>query len=413
MILVFSIYFFSLINYCFARSNKYGLAITKLCGTSFNIQEKNRYKFKIVLSGIKQIYFAPIKPIPFLCEDKDIIYDLTPQSETTRLNYIKEISVKKTELCFVAGSELASYETRLKKIVFLILSLPIQLSVLVLGIIKRDKSGINSILSNLLIASNLLKICKKSHTKNIILFCIYDTNSVFLTVCLQAINVFVSSVTSEVPLYKWNKIIVTDHLIICSEYQKIELETFKKTIKYKSYQLAEPEVYYEVKNLYTSDQQYSTNLGFLSTGGWVRNRLGHINQGIDIELNENTILKDLNDILKVNSHINLIIYPHPREVKYFDNNHHKLVEFYKSKLPDIDFEINTSQKPSNQLFNETYLSICYMSTIIFERLYSRRKAAIVYFKEDFFPLEFNSNFLSFIKDKKSLNNLIVKTYCRL
>ena len=224
---------------------------------------------------------------------------------------------------------------------------------------------------------------------------------------------FVSAVTSEVPLYKWNKIIVADHLIICSEYQKNELEKFKKTIKYQSYQLAEPEVYYEVKNLYTSEQQYSNNLGFLSTGGWVRNRLGHINQGIDIELNENTILKDLNDILKTNRHINLIVYPHPREAKYFDNNKQKLFEFYKSKLPDIDFEMNTSEKPSNQLFNETYLSICYMTTIIFERLHSRRKSAIIYFKEEFFPLEFNSNFLSFIKDKKSLNDLIVETYYQL
>jgi molybdopterin synthase catalytic subunit len=240
------------------------------------------------------------------------------------------------------------------------------------------------------------------------MFCVFDTNSVFLTVCLQKINVTVTSYTSEVPLYKWNKILVADHLKVCLDYQKTEVEMFKQSIIYNTLSFVEPETYYKAKHLYAQDQEYSNKLGFVSTGGWIRNKLDHIHQGLDFEAYENKILTDLNEILKDEKHISLVIYPHPRELENCKGE--ELRNYYVEKLPDVKFEINNTNIASNQLFNETYLSICFISTLIFERFYAKRKSAIIYYKEDCFPLPYKSDFLAFVQNKTDFKKLIKETF---
>lgn len=408
MFLIFNIYFLSLLNYCIGSLNKYGLSFKKLIGISFNLQQKYRYKYSAVLSGIKQIYTLPIKPIPFSFINKDVIYDLTMDSESIRLNYVNSVSKSSVGFVFVAGSELLVYETTFKKAVFLFLSLPIQISILLAGVFVRDKSGLNCLPANLIAAYNLCVLCKRAKVKYLEMFCVFDTNSVFLTVCLQKINVTVTSYTSEVPLYKWNKILVADHLRVCLDYQKTEVEMFNQSIIYNTLSFVEPETYYKAKHLYAQDQEYSNKLGFVSTGGWIRNKLDHIHQGLDFETYENKILTDLNEILKDEKHISLVIYPHPRELENCKGE--ELRNYYVEKLPDVKFEINNTNIASNQLFNETYLSICFISTLIFERLYAKRKSAIIYYKEDCFPLPYKSDFLAFVQNKTDFKKLIKQTF---
>jgi hypothetical protein len=408
LVSVFHNYFLSVLNFCFGNYNKYGLAFKKSIGASFNLQQKYRYKYSAVLSGVKQLYTLPVKPMPFSFCNKLIIYDLTIDSEKIRLNYIDKTDEAKPDCAFVAGAELLLYENVFTKIVFILISLPFQFTLLVAGLFIKDKSGLNCMPINIVTAYNLCKLCKRTASKNLLMFCVFDTNSVFLTLCLQKIGVHVTSFTSEVPLYKWNQIILADHLKICIDYQKTEIDIFSKSILYKTLSYIEPETYYRAKHLYLKEQVYSNNLGFVSTGGWVRNRLDHIHQGLDFETFENQILVDLNEILKQQKHICLIIYPHPRELEYCSLS--ELRSYYQKKLPDIQFEINNSDTFSNLLFNETYLSICFISTLIFERLYAKRKSALIYYKEEHFPLPYKSDFLSFIFNKTEFEKLIVDTY---
>ncbi len=408
MIPIIHNYFLGLLNFCLGNNNTYCLAFKKSIGASFNLQQKYRYKYAAVLSGIKQIYTLPVKSIANNFKNKTVIFDLTPDSEKIRLNYINNTYEDKPECVFVAGSELLLYETKLDKILFLLFSFPFQLSLLVLGLFVKDKSGLNCMPTNLVTAYNFCKLCKRTATKGVFMFCVFDTNSVFLTLCLQKINIYVTSFTSEVPLYKWNQIIVTDHLKICIEYQKTECEIFNKTILYKKLSYIEPETYYRAKHLYLDPQEYSNKLGFVSTGGWVRNRLDHIHQGLDFETFENQILTDLNEILAENKHISLVIYPHPRELEYY--NLTELTNYYAEKLPNTKFQINSPNTHSNMLFNETYLSICFISTLIFERFYAKRKSALVYYKEEHFPLPYKSDFLSFVFNKSEFTKLITDTF---
>ena len=250
---------------------------------------------------------------------------------------------------------------------------------------------------------------KGSNLTEFVMFSAYDTNSAFLSVNLQKCGVHVTTVTSEVPLYKWNTILVTDTLHVCSAYQVEEVKHLPGII-YKTLETGAPEKYFEVKTLYNEPLAPNNKLGFISTGGWVRKRLGHIDQGIDIEYFERKILMDLNAIIREAKYIKLIIYPHPREANYFKGSREELIAFYRNMLPDIDFDINFSGEPTNKLFDECYLAVCFMSTSIFERLHAKRKSAVAYFKEHIFPVHFVSEYLNFVSNEQELAQLIYKNY---
>lgn len=384
------------------------MAFSKLISTSFNVPEKFRYHLKTVFSGIKTAYRLPIINLPVVSEDAVLVYDLSKTNVQDRLGYLKDLFPTE-QFSYISSDNCKGYKSTGDKWLFLLTSLPAQLMIVFTGLIKKERSGINSILTNVLLTRNMVAIAKQSGRYKFILFSAYDTNSAFLSVNLQKSGIEVTTVTSEVPLYKWNTILVTDILHLCSEYQVEEVKHLPNII-YKTVEIGAPEKYFEVKDLYQEPAVPNSKLGFISTGGWVRKRLGHIDQGIDIESFEQRILKDLNAILPKAKHIELIIYPHPREVSYFNGSEEELKAFYRSLLPDIHYTIKLSGKPTNQLFDECYLAICFMTTTIFERMHAKRKSAVVYFKERIFPVNFVSGYLNFVLNKQELKELIQKNY---
>jgi hypothetical protein len=405
---VFYNFYCCFLNCIFNINSKERLAFKKLTGVSFNVPEKFRYKFKTVISGIVSLYVLGIKSSPAIINGRTIVYDLNNNSKNDRINYLAEFKDVKS-LQFVSSQDCLGYENIFQKIFFLVSTLPIQFILIVFGALKKDRSGIHSILSNLLITSNVLRLVRVSNANDFVLFSAYDTNSAFLALTLQKHKYNVTTVSSEVPLYKWNSVLITDVLHLCSEYQ-IEEVKHLPNILFKKIEIGVPEKYFEVSKHYLEPAVPNKKLGFISTGGWVRKKLGHIDQGTDIENAENRILTDLNIILAKKNQVQLIIYPHPRERKYFSDSLASLHDFYKKLLPDINFSISNSQQPTNTLFNETYLSVCFMTTSIFERLHAKRMSAIVYFKESIFPVNFYSEYLKFISSEAELEKLIDQVY---
>jgi hypothetical protein len=405
---VLFIFYSAFFHYTIGLKSNFALAFLKLIGTSFNVPEKFRYHFKTIFSGIKTAYGLPVISLPLVAKGPVLVYDLAQASERERLGYLRD-QWPSERLSYISADTCMGFKSRGDKWLFLLASIPAQLIIVFVGLIKKERSGINSILTNLLLTRNLVAIIRQSDVRKIVLFSAYDTNSAFLSVNLQKCRIDVITVTSEVPLYKWNAILVTDVLHVCSSYQLEELK-YLPNISYKSLETGAPEKYFEVKGLYTSAAVPNNKLGFISTGGWVRKKLGHIDQGIDIELFERKILGDLNTILAGARHISLVVYPHPRELRYFEGSKEELNDFYKNMLPDIDFAINFSGKPTGQLFDECYLAICFMSTSIFERLHAKRKSAVIYFKEHIFPVPFVSRYLSFLSGKQELEHLINENY---
>jgi len=242
------------------------------------------------------------------------------------------------------------------------------------------------------------------------MFGIYDTNSAFLSYSLMKNNSYVHQITSEVPIYKWNKILITNELILCSDYQFVEIEAFKKTVLFDTCKLFGPELYYKVADLYQLPAVVNNRIAFYSTGGSVRNKLGNIDQGFDIEFFEEKILKDIDECLSDFKALELIIYPHPREKVFFNHSIELLYKHYEKFLPNCKFTIKTENILTDEFFNECYLAICFISTVMFERVHAKRQSVFMYHNEKEFPLKHNVDYLHFINSKNELKMIINKCY---
>ena len=406
-------YFKGMFSYGIGLTNRASLSYQKLFNSSFNLSEKYRYSYNSVLSELRKVVYIPLKlhsnELIGTNENSSIVYDLSDVSKNDRVNYLRFYGIE-NELVFVTSQELVYFNSFGYKVWFLFVTFPIQIQLLILGLFKKDISGLSFILKNVLITSNFLRLCERQKIKDVYMFGIYDTNSAFLSYSLMKNNSYVHQITSEVPIYKWNKIIVTNELILCSEYQFTEIEAFKKTVVYDSCKLFGPELYYKVADLYQLPAVKNNKVAFYSTGGWVRNKLGNIDQGVDIESFEKKILKYIDDCLSEYKELELIIYPHPREKVYFDHSIALLHQHYLKFLPNCKFTIKTENILTDEFFNECYLAICFISTVMFERVHAKRQSVLMYQNEKEFPLKNNVDYLHFINSKDELKTIIKKCY---
>jgi hypothetical protein len=92
MILKVGLYYFQcFLSYLFNFKNKYSLAFEKLCNTSFNVKEIDRYHYKTVISGVLMIYRKKSNDIPKELFGNCVIFDLNEASKNHRINYYKSI----------------------------------------------------------------------------------------------------------------------------------------------------------------------------------------------------------------------------------------------------------------------------------------------------------------------------------
>lgn len=406
-------YFKGMFFYLIGENNSVSLSYQKLFNCSFNLPEKFRYSYKSVLSELRKVICISVNyDINQQSETNNkssIVYDLSDVSKKERINYLRFYGID-NNLVFVASDEIVYFNSFGHKVWFLFVTFPIQIQLLILGLFKKDISGLSFVLKNLLITFNFLRFCKCEKIKDVYMFGIYDTNSAFLSYSLMKNNIYVHQITSEVPIYKWNKIIITNELILCSDYQFVEIEAFKKTVVYDTCKLFGPELYYKVSDLYKIPALKNKKVAFYSTGGWVRKKLGNIDQGVDIVFFEEKILKDIDECLSEYKDLELIIYPHPREKTFFNFSYKYLYEYYLKFLPNCKFSIKIDDIITNEFFNECYLAICFISTVIFERVHAKRESVLMYQNEKEFPLKNNVDYLHFINSKDELNTIIKKCY---
>ena len=406
-------YFKGMFFYVIGETNRASLSYQKLFNISFNLPEKYRYSYKSVLSELRKLACIPVKldshELTESNNNSSIVYDLSDVSKKERIHYLRFYGIE-NELVFVTSQELVYFSSFGHKVWFLFVTFPIQIQLLILGLFKKDISGLSFVLKNILITSNFLKLSKRQKIKDVYMFGIYDMNSAFLSYSLMKKHNYVHQITSEVPIYKWNKIIVTNELILCSEYQFAEIEAFKKTVVYDSCKLFGPELYYKVADLYQFPAVKNNKVAFYSTGGWVRNKLGNIDQGLDIECFEEKILNDIDDCLSEYKELELIIYPHPREKVFFDHSIELLQQHYLKFLPNCKFTIKTENILTDEFFNECYLAICFISTVMFERVHAKRQSVLMYQNEKEFPLKNTVDYLHFINSKDELKTIIKKCY---
>lgn len=259
-----------------------------------------------------------------------------------------------------------------------------------LAALSKNKGTIILIPVELIENIQLIRNIKNNNVKTIYFFCIYEKDANFAALLLKKYNVNCFKITSEVPLAVWNKTIIADHICICFGYQAEELVHFRNSMFYSDYMLWGPEKSHLVKSLYDNEQQIvlemeksANTVGFYSTGGWLRKKLGHIDQDREIEENELLVLNTIIRYCKKEQK-KLLVFLHPREKAV--ENFQSTQLYYKEQLKQVDYEFANLTENTSALFAKVNLAVAFTSTVVFERLYFGFKTLIMPVGFENFPL---------------------------
>lgn len=237
-------------------------------------------------------------------------------------------------------------------------------------------------------------------------FCIYERDANICSFLLINSDIFVNKIASEVPLYFYNKIIVATRLVCCIPYQLEEFRAYKKTMFVEQTVLWGPECILQVpKRLFLSNtfknNSITHDIGFFSSGNWLRNQLGNIQLDRNEKEHEKLLLLHIKSYCLKNK-LSFIVFLHPLEKKL---EYKSLTESYYKKLnlnPEFDFApVNNKSIEGFDLIN---IGIALYSTLMFERLTLGYKTLISPVGYDDFPLPKSTFNNICVKDKSDLES---------
>jgi len=395
MIRLYVIYYIlvSILSYFFPlKKSKLYYSGKNLLSPSFRIKNRDRENifsiFKITASTIKA-YFS--NRIYFHERNKysnNLIYDGKLKNPKMRIDYVryhsgndvKGVLAKDTIIGYLGINTLIGDS-------FQIMLLTLCLFPAYLLLVKK-RGVIALAIKQSLEIHRLLKFCQKNTIKTIYFFCIYQNDSNITALLLQKFKISVIKIASEVPLVFWNKIIICDCLCICNAYQYDEIKYFNQSMFFRNTAFWGPESMLHIMSKYidTNSQSTPNVIGFYSTGGWIRELEGEMDQGVNMIKNEHIVKKYIAAYLKHNTKkLKLIIFLHPNEKnKKYEVDVKKHYNIYFS---NINYSYNKPTENTANSFEKTNLAIAFNSTIIYERLYFGFKCLLMPLHIENFPLE--------------------------
>lgn len=376
---------------------------------SFRLSEKSKFDKLIPFRILKKLIVGGLKKnTAITCFNKqsnEAIFDSTSNMKNLRVDYIQYFN-KTNPGFFISKDYLIGYLGFWHLLsIFLLLTI-FFIPLLVFSIFSNDKKHYPLFIQELIESINLNILIKKHKIKVLHYFCIYERDANICSYLLIDNDVYVNKIASEVPLYFYNKIVVATQLVCCIPYQLEEFKAYKKTMFVEQTVLWGPESILQVpKRLFLSNKFKNTsithNIGFFSSGNWLRNKLGHIHLDRNEEEYEKLLFLDIKSYCS-NNKLSFIVFLHPLEKK---PEYISLTESYYKKFnlnPEFDFA-PVNQK-SIEGFDCINIGIALYSTLMFERLSLGFKTLIAPVGYDDFPLP-NSTFNNIcVKDKSDLES---------
>lgn len=233
---------------------------------------------------------------------------------------------------------------------------------------------------------NLLKLCKGEGVEDLYVFCIYERVKNLAAMILIDEGIKVHKVTSEVPLFLPNPEIIASSIITCFAYQNEEVSFFDKSMFFDELETWGPEQIRaeQLINLQT-DKAPANTVGFYSSAFWLREKLGHVDLGLDLPQRETRILEVLREVKLSHPNMELQVYLHPLEKR--PENLEQSLAYYADRLSTTEYRVMDVEVPSTQLFHETSLGVAVFSTILFERIFLGYNTLLAPFQMENFPIE--------------------------
>jgi len=222
----------------------------------------------------------------------------------------------------------------------------------------------------------LVKYAEANSIETIYDFLPYEVDSNFMYLVLRDRGIRHFKIPSSGPLATHHRIILSDDVVFSSPYHFEELQKFSDTIRVKNVHLWPPYnsrlSYARYKN--NNQCEESNTIGFYSHGAWLRKAQQHADYGGRIAEAEEAILQMLGEIVRVQKHYKLQIFPHPKELR--PELKTAMVAHYKSCIGHDQFTIFEAQGGTSQHFAKSEIAIAAFSTVLYERLYSGFKTLI-------------------------------------
>lgn len=368
---------------------------------SFRVSHKETRDPFVILkrsgSTLKQLLTVKRKEIS-VTSSPEFIYDISSNSKKIRQDYIRHFTGGFLENYVPKLELLGELDTVGRFVIVLVFFLFFPFFFL-FTLFSRHKPSLALLFTEIVENTVLLYKVDKHQLRTCYFFSIYEKDSNIAACLLMKKGVKVVKIPSEVPFYFFNTTIICNKLIICTAYQLDELEHYKETLIYDSHEFWGPERVCDFYEVY-KNRNYTVRrnaIAFYSTASWVREKEGHIDQGTNMKKNEQLLLGYLREYLQRQKDKTLIIYPHPKEKseKYISETK----AYYKSLLPDVNFEFADFNMLSAGSFYNAELAVAFNSTLVHERLYFGFKILILPLDHPGFPIE-NSSFNSICSSSK-------------
>lgn len=357
----------------FGLSKKQRIIVNHTFGRSFKFGKSDAVLKILVLRAFYQllkkplVYLAPVS-------SSSIIIDLNKNAFPSRLKFIQYFK-NLEEPAFVDLEDYSCFQNNWQKARFIIQYSPLVGLAFITSLFFKDKTSFAELASHALIKQNLKKTLAPNINYTIYHFCIYALSSNYLAAFFLSKNYRLIKFLSMAPLSLWNKNILTDQLILTTGYQKEELKYHEQSIMYSSHKIWGPERLYEYAPFYKDSNinPCSNKIGFYSTASWIRSKLNHIDQGIDMVKAEEIVLQVLGKVIAERPELELILFLHPKE------KNRPLLEIethYTCLLGNVPFTFYDFETPSHLTFNEVELAVAFNTSLIHERLYMGFKSLL-------------------------------------
>lgn len=227
-------------------------------------------------------------------------------------------------------------------------------------------SGYFKILRKCLVVHSHARKCNAS---DIYLFYIYKSEIKFLSAYLKEQGFYVNLIAGDAPLFIYNQYLIGDSLKACIPYQFHEFQVYSKNCSFQDIEQWSPE---NIRKMdYYKDAIISENndiIGLYTQGFRLRHKLGLVQLSFaEYMINaEQELINIVVDYVNNNADVQLIIFPHPLERRYFQKD---IYDGFSHILNHPRISIDWSGKDSVLSFGEVGLGITLLSGIGFDRVF--------------------------------------------
>jgi hypothetical protein len=341
----------------------------------------------------------------FRTDTYEAFYDASFESDEIRLNYLRNFNSEKN-YSKIYKNELLIPHNKINLLQIFIVSFVIFPFIFILSCFKKDKKQLSFLYQQAIECFNINVYLTTNRIKKLHFFSIFQTDANICAYLLMKKGIYINKIPSEVPLFVYNSSIVSNCLSFCFGYQKEEFNYFKDTMFVDETQMWSPELIFNAPMRFLKETKeahlFNYDIGFYSSGNWLRKELGDAELETNDAHNEQLILTELIKLCNENNY-KLRIYCHPIEKR----NQELTINYYQ-KFNSKNFSIAPFDKPSIEEFDKVNIAISLISTLMFERYYLGFKTIIAPINYLNFPIS-NSNFNNVcVKEVNQLEKIIKK-----